>query len=537
MKKITKTKSSKLQFFVRMMWNCNTLVIRASREKTVESLLEQISSKTRIPIQHQRLIYEGKQLTLEQSLCECGIENDANLQLVGRLRSIACPKVWKATQYIVSLILRLCRGELVIGASRIIDDHLTYYINDSEYFSVFMFMEIPSLLVALYMSRYANACVADSVIKDFVRICLDLKDKKLQGVYLEVSLEFCELLRRARCKYDDPLYVFCRDSFSSLLTLVGRVNFQNPKGEVMLRGVFDCVHEIADELLRFLDLSMNCPTGEGFSFNFVLDFVKFSGHLRMGLAEQQATSDEFLNCTIGYEEEPLIAGVVDQLHIVFIKLLSKMDECLQVMEDCLVNKKHGKGDGAVINNGWSHYIIILKVLYHISKLYSGAKEMFWEVLLRQKSMLSHMIVRYSKNTDDHRWVLENRSVTDFECRRHLAMMMFPDLNDESLGYEMLIDRSQLLAESFEYISQANSTSLEGGLFMEFRNEEGTGPGVVREWLVLVCQEIFNPEHALFVACPNDRRRFFPNAGEFRLEFKMHNFTLLHAIQLEYFQCQ
>jgi hypothetical protein len=116
-------------------------------------------------------------------------------------------------------------------------------------------------------------------------------------------------------------------------------------------------------------------------------------------------------------------------------------------------------------------------------------------------------------------------------------MMFPDLNDESLGYEMLIDRSQLLAESFEYISQANSTSLEDGLFMEFRNEEGTGPGVIREWLVLVCQEIFNPEHALFVACPNDRRRFFPNAGEFRFEFKMHNFTLLHAIQLEYFQCQ
>jgi len=519
------------------MWNCNTLVIRAYREKTVESLLEQISSKTKIPIEDQRLIYEGKQLKLEQSLHECSIENDANLQLVGRLKSIACPKAWKATHYIVSLILRLCRGELVICASRIIDDHFTNYINDSEYLSVFMFMEIPSLLVALYMSQYANACVADSVIKDFVKICLDLKDKKLQGVYLEVLLEFCELLRRAGCKYDDPLYVFCRDSFASLLTLVSPVSFQNPKGKVMLRGDFECVHEIADELLRFLDLSMNCPTGEQLSFKVVLDFVKFSGHLRMGLAMHQAPSDEFLNCAICYKEDPLFAGVVDQLHIVFIKLLSKMDECLQVMEDCLVIKKRGKSGGAVIHNGWSHYIIILKELCHISKFYSDAKEMFWEVLLRQKSMLSHMIVQYSKKTDDHRWVLENRSVTDFECRRHLAMMLFPDLNDESLGYEMLIDRSQVLAESFEYISQANSTSLEDGLFMEFRHEEGTGPGVIREWLVLVCQEIFNPEHALFVACPNDRRRFFPNAGEFLLEFKMHNFTLLHAMQFEYFHCQ
>jgi len=528
MKKVSETKSSKLQFFVRM-WNSKTLVIRASREKTVEYLLKQISSKTKIPIEHQQLVYEGKQLQLEQSLRECGIENDSNLQLVGRLRSIACPRVWKATHYIVSLILRLCRDESVIDAS-IIDDHFTNYINDSEYFSVFMSMDIPSLLVALYMSPYANASSAGSLIKDFVKICLDLKEKKLQGVYLEVLLEFCESLRRAGCRYHDPLYVFCRDSFASLLKLVGCVSFQNPKGMVVLRGVFYCVRELADELLRFLDLSMNCPTDERLKFNVVLDFVKFSGHLRMGLAEQQAASDEFLNCAICYKEDPLFAGVVDQLHIVFIKLLSKMDECLQFMEDCLVNKKHGKSDGAVIRNGWSHYIIILKVLYHISKLHSGAKEMFWEVLLRQKSMLSHMIVQYSKKTDDHRWVLENRSVTDFECRRYLAMMLFPNLNNESLGYEMLIDRSQLLAESFEYISQANSKSLEDGLFMEFRNEEGTGPGVIREWLVLACQEIFNPEHALFVACPNDRRRFFPNAGEFRLDFKMHNFTLLHAMQ-------
>ena len=48
--------------------------------------------------------------------------------------------------------------------------------------------------------------------------------------------------------------------------------------------------------------------------------------------------------------------------------------------------------------------------------------------------------------------------------------------------------------------------------MDFTNEEATGPGVLREWFFLVCQEIFNPQNALFVACPNDRRRFFPNPG-------------------------
>ncbi|XP_039686295.1 E3 ubiquitin-protein ligase UPL5 isoform X3 [Medicago truncatula] len=382
-----------------------------------------------------------------------------------------------------------------------------------------MFMEIPSLLVDLY----ANGRIAYSVIKDFVKICLNSKDKKLQGVYLEVLLEFCELLRRTGCKSDDRLYVFCRDSFASLLTLVGGVSFHNPKGKVMLRGVFDCVHEIAYKLLRFLDLSMNCPTGEGLSFKVVLDFVKFSDHLRMGLAMHQATSDEFLNCAICYTEGPLFAGVVDQLHIVFIKLLSKMDKCLEVMEDCLVNKKHGKGDGAAVHNGWSHYIIILKVLFHISKFYSSAQEQFWGLFLRRKNVLPHMIVRYVKKTDDHRWLLENRIVTDFESRRHLVMMLFPYLNDEILGYEMLIDRSQVLAESFGYISQAMPRSLQGDLLMAFKNEKATGPGVLREWFVLVCQEIFNPRNALFVACPNDHRRFFPNTA-----------SMVNALHLRYF---
>jgi hypothetical protein len=220
--------------------------------------------------------------------------------------------------------------------------------------------------------------------------------------------------------------------------------------------------------------------------------------LRMGPAKEQATSYESLNCDICYEDDPLFSGVPHQLHIVFIMLLSKMDECLQVMEDCLVNKKRGKGEWDVLHNC---YLIILKELFHISKFYSGAQEQFWGLFLGRKNVLPHMIVRYVKKTDDHRWLLENRIVTDFESKRHLAMMLFPDLKDKIMGYEMLIDRSQVLAESFGYISRAMPKSLQGDLFMAFETEKATGPGVLREWFVLVSQEIFNPKNALFVACP------------------------------------
>ncbi|KAJ0082940.1 hypothetical protein Patl1_09695 [Pistacia atlantica] len=86
-----------------------------------------------------------------------------------------------------------------------------------------------------------------------------------------------------------------------------------------------------------------------------------------------------------------------------------------------------------------------------------------------------------------RWLLEHKDVTNFESRRHLVMMMFP-----------------------EYIARAQRDALHGGLFMEFKNEEATGPGVLQEWFFLVCQALFNQQNALFVACPNDRRRFYPN---------------------------
>lgn len=121
------------------------------------------------------------------------------------------------------------------------------------------------------------------------------------------------------------------------------------------------------------------------------------------------------------------------------------------------------------------------------------------------------------------------------------MMMFPEVKEdyEEL-HEMLIDRSQLLAESFEYIARAERESLHGGLFMEFKNEEATGPGVLREWFFLVCQEIFNPQNALFVACPNDRRRFFPNPASevdpmhlqyFRFSGRVIALALMHKVQV------
>ncbi|OVA11116.1 HECT [Macleaya cordata] len=172
------------------------------------------------------------------------------------------------------------------------------------------------------------------------------------------------------------------------------------------------------------------------------------------------------------------------------------------------------GRGWEFNHGWSYYLSVLKELDIISKLFQGAEEYLLSEMQSYKLQLDMLIWFSKRSSDDHQWLLKHKNVIDFESRTNLIMMMFPEVKqggeDENKLHKVLIDRSQLLTESFENIAHANPKSLHSGLFIEFKNEVATGNGVLREWLVLVCQALFNPENSLFLACPYDRRRFFPN---------------------------
>ncbi|KAI4296004.1 hypothetical protein L6164_035994 [Bauhinia variegata] len=520
------TRSSfRLQFFVRMMSEGNTMVMQACPQDTVKSIHERIQTMKGIPLFEQRLIYRGKQLQWEQSLAECDIQNDANLQLVGRMRSTEHPQAWQVINDMVSLICRLCRGEVEHDALKTIKGLMTSYLNmtprldndsASGYFQIFMSSSAPKVLIMLYMSPYrGNKDCADCSIRHFLSSCRTTLSKSLHNQCARVVLKFCKLLRRVSC--EDPLYLSCRSTFGSLLETAG-VSYGSDcsKGMILIQEISPFVRELANRLLKDLDYSMESPSSVGPLLSDVRDFIAFILPLRTGIKEQQACKGSSLPDEKRHKHL-IPAEEIEYLHLMFIELLKKMDHCLQKMEESWAAKERGEDD--MLYSAWSHYLSILKELYHISKLYEGAEEEFWSVLRRQRSMICVLIIRYAKRTDDHQWILEHKSVTNFESRRHLAMMMFPEVKEdyEEL-HEMLIDRSQLLAESFEYIARAEPESLHAGLFMEFKNEEATGPGVLREWFLLVCQAIFNPQNALFVACPNDRRRFFPNPGKFIWKF-------------------
>lgn len=228
---------------------------------------------------------------------------------------------------------------------------------------------------------------------------------------------------------------------------------------------------------------------------------------------------------------------IGSLHHLFIDLLKKVDQGLKRVEDCL--NQEGLERCESFLTMWPDMVAVLSVANVFAKMFEDAQQLLHALLLVRRIPVNFLL-KHAKRSDKLRWFLKYKDVTDFEARRNLVLMLLPEWKDEDELHEMLIDRSQLLAESFEYISQADPMALHGGLFLEFKNEEATGPGVLREWFCLLCQAIFNPQNVLFLPCPNDRRRFFPNPASAvdPLHLKYFSFTgrvialaLMHKVQV------
>ncbi|KAF5728865.1 E3 ubiquitin-protein ligase UPL5 [Tripterygium wilfordii] len=555
--------TKRVQFFIKLISGGNTLVVHANSDETVGSLLERLYVMTGIPVFEQRLIYRGRELQWDESLADCSIQNDAGLTMVGRMRSTRHPAGWNAIDCMISKIYQLCKGEEVTTPSRYITDRMMDFFSrvpekdielQFEYIHIFMASWAPTAMVTLYTSSIeGNRECANHCIKYFLTIS---KTNLAESLYTKcvstIIIEFCKLLRQIGC--EDPLYLHCRNTLASLLTKTAVCNglliYNGDKEDggdrgdirpvIVIQDLFPFIGELANGLSKDLVMSEESPASMGRLSNDVHDLVAFLPPLRQAIVEQAGS-----NCPISMplnkigSSHPWHGEEIGLLHVIFVDMLFKMDNCLKKLEDRL--HLNSNTEGEVGCTGWSQYLAILKELNNISKLYQGAEEKFWGVLTHRKASLSMLIVRYAKRTDDNEWLFERKEVTNFESRRHLAMMLLPEVREDyDELHEMLIDRSQLLSESFEYIARADPDALHGGLFLEFKNEEATGPGVLREWFILVCQAIFNPQNALFTACPNDRRRFYPNSSSkvdpMHLEYfsfcgRVIALALMHKVQV------
>lgn len=504
----------RFQFFVRLISQGKTLALYGKPQDKIKLVHEKIQSVTGIPIIEQRLIYQGKQLQWEHSLGECMIKKDAGLHLVGRMRSTEHPLVWKLIDLFVSTIYRLCKGEpgLYLKSVEAMlvdfldmttkkDVHVSHFVS---HLNIFQSLCAPAALVMLYMSPIkCNKELAEKSIRIFMSSCKTGLQKPFYSQCAPVALEFCNLLSRSAAQ-DDPLYKLCRSSLGSMVEdlRIGRSSrnydgFNNRMCVIGVKDIFPFVSELAGKV--------NEGSGISLSRNEVRDLAAFLRPVKAAIKELPEFGGIFpvpmvynLSC---YDEE------VKLLYMILHELLEKMKICLEKVKDEMAMEEKEDGE-------WDQYLAILKETRSIAKLFQGAEDMFWSNMKLVDVSLRYLIVRYAKRSEDYKWIIGHKDLLDFESRRHLVMLLLPEMKDEDGElHEMLIDRSQLLSESFNYISKAKPENLRGGLFMEFNNEEATGPGVLREWFFLVCQEIFNPQNALFVACPNDRRRFFPNPGK------------------------
>ncbi|MCL7036949.1 hypothetical protein MKW94_019492 [Papaver nudicaule] len=208
---------------------------------------------------------------------------------------------------------------------------------------------------------------------------------------------------------------------------------------------------------------------------------------------------------------------------------------------CLANIRQDIWNGRYFNftPRWPSYLSLLRELKKFSKIYLNEEEdLFSEIRGYQYQV--DMLVRLSKRSDDLKWLLEHKNSISSNTRDYLLMKMLPEVKfDFEKHHKMLIDRSQILTDSFKHLSLGTSKSLHSGLSVEFRNEEAVGYGVLREWFFVICQELFDPKGSLFLACPTDGRRFFPNPAP--LDHRHRNYyafagrvialALMHKVQV------
>eukprot|EP00252_Welwitschia_mirabilis_P004840 TRINITY_DN1516_c0_g2_i1.p1 TRINITY_DN1516_c0_g2~~TRINITY_DN1516_c0_g2_i1.p1 ORF type:complete len:1132 (+),score=250.60 TRINITY_DN1516_c0_g2_i1:168-3563(+) len=573
----------RLQFFVKTFLDGPPLVLLASSTDTVESVYHQIHVKTGLPTNEQRLIYCGKQLQRDQTLAECNVTKDATLQLVGRMRSTALPQSWQLISDLVATIRNLSSLTISPEHRKMLQDKVCSQVKEflkmasksspSEHMQVFQLTGAGATfaLVMLLLSPIeSNRRCAEECIKLFTSANDDYLPSNIHCYCAPILLEFCKLL--AKSASDVDLYNICRSSLASLLDSIGVVHktpyFNDAKASFFVQEFAPFVDELSVKLASNLRGAMKAcalkdktctvlqQVKEGQDFTaFVIPLCKAMEECENG--EDDELSSDFIDLDVDEvrpeakylrkdkRQAPTFNALKEEigsqrwLRTVFNKLLDEVDSCFEAVEDVIDSSGQSNLDNHPF--GWAPLLVVLKGLHAIGKLFDDRMQKLLAILDLHRSALN-VLIGQSRWHDENFWLLDYGFLLDFESKKRLVMAMLPEPNDDhDERQEVVIARSQLLSESFECLAYVEPDLLHGGISVEFINEEATGPGVLREWFSLMCREIFNPQNALFLSCPNDRRRFFPNPASgvnpghltyFRFCGRFVALAFMHRVQID-----
>lgn len=507
--KLKADENSKVQFFIRTMSDGKTMVIQAKLSDTVMSIHDRINFMTGIPVIEQRLIYRGKQLDRDRTLADYGVEKDVSLQMVGKMRSTEYPLACQVIDDMLSTICRLCRGEQVQSAKSVINGLISQFlatavVTDARHIEIFTSSPVPSALVTLYVSDKAgNKEIAESSIVHLLEVIKSVTYKSVSQPCACLVYQFCDLLRKFSSD-ENTLYTMCRGLLAGLLEDIG-LSGTDIGSVISVSDMVPFAKELGKNLCANLEKSTRMSV-ESLDTD-VRTFFVFIIPLHKAIVDK--VPGHYLPLSVpfpesGYDNIRSMVDEIDCLYYLFYELLVAMDTCLEDIDRRLEFSSFDTCPH------WLLFLPTLKHLNRISKLYKGGEELFKRIMSIRRAAVSALIVRYANRFVDNRWLLEHKGVANSEASRNLVLMLLPHVKEDKDQYKILVRRSRLLLESFEYISYADPKSLRAGLSVDFKYEEATGPDVLKEWFLLVCEEIFKPQNALFAACSNDETKFFPN---------------------------
>ncbi|KAK8935844.1 E3 ubiquitin-protein ligase UPL5 [Platanthera zijinensis] len=529
--------SSFLHFFVHA--SSRTLVFHARPDETVGGIIGRICAMTGFKSRDHHLIYRSRLLSEDMTLAECAIEKDTTLRLIGRLLSASFSTSWQIVDemfYAITCLLALRPSptddfnHIIPSISVIVKKFLamTPTANDEAFvhLQVFISTKAHVALVKLYMSPFKQIReVGKEAINTFFssnRIYLP------QSVHLKctsILFEFCKLLAGTVGR-TDSLYLTCRSTLGSLLAAQNR-SFYISASRNLIIDLYPFVAELAEAIIILLPSEKKC-LASGVDFSNFMKALRWAIHGWLG-------GEGFIPESMYKSPSLMCEQWAIDLYAIFLKLVKNFDEGLEKTGKFLAQSTAKEIESHCLH--WSNLLAICSGFHKFARNYEDARKALHAILLTRRVPLNALIKLANRN-DDYHWLLKLKDITDFESRRKVSIMLFPDRSFEL--HEMLIDRSQLLTESFEYVGQVEANALHGGLFMEFKNEQATGPGVLREWFCVLCREIFSQRNILFLSCPNNPRRFFPNAGSVAdsLHLKYFSFVgrvialaLMHKVQV------
>ncbi|XP_049391686.1 E3 ubiquitin-protein ligase UPL5-like [Solanum stenotomum] len=202
--------------------------------------------------------------------------------------------------------------------------------------------------------------------------------------FAPIFFEFCTNLRGA-VGVDDTLYIFCRSSLAAMM----KRNVHDVKHVLRLQDIFPFVHELATRLSHALELSVQLAEFIQLSEIDVREFIQFMHRVKCAIRRQKAFGSLVSFPSLMQDEAGNERSEIKGMHHVFCDLLEKSELCLKELERQLGLVNIGRGEPII--GCWSQYLLILKELESISKLYKGLNEMFWEKMRQRRVALCFLI--------------------------------------------------------------------------------------------------------------------------------------------------